>query len=327
MKKNIIFSILLILIMSMIVACSNEEAIMENSLGDKLNSVNKKTVTFSEATMDGVSVLIFGHNNSKFQFLRSIDAGWSASGTSKSKVSTYLEIGTYKFLFLKNEGKTTKLTPSLLGAGPIYFENIKIESTEDSQNPGWLAPVDEIWLPETDAVANKTYAISDSVTIFNKLKRAVSQVQLNIKRALPDGEKQTPYPFEEGESIMENIKEIKMEIEGVGEYITIYGGNGTSKTKYNATSASKIDDDGYAIFNGPFVFPNGTGEDAMVNIIIEPIDENVFPRTTATAKGPLEKNRKLEITLWLTPVYKFINITIDTKPISGNKDGDTGIWE
>jgi len=322
MKSNIIISVLLIIILSMVVACSNEEAIMEDSLGDKLNSVNNKAVTFSGATMDGVSVLIFGHNNSQFKYLRSINTGWSEDG----KVSTLLEIGTYKFLFLKYKKENTTFYPETLDKNSS-FESIKIEAKNDDANNGYVLPVDEIWLPETKDMANKSYLINDPTTIHNKLKRAVSQVQLNIKRGYKDGEVIKPLPYPKGEDIMENIKEIKMDIDGVGEFITISGGNGSSKTMYNSSASDEIDDDGYALFYGPLVFPNGAGTNTSVDITITPKENSTFPVMAAKVEGLLERNKKLDITLWVTSTYKFINITVQTAPISESRDGDKGIWE
>jgi len=322
MKNNFIRSILLILILSIVVACSNEEAIIEDSLGDKLNSENNKAVTFSETTMDGVSVLIFGHNNSEFRYIRKIDTGWSADG----KVSTLLEIGTYKFLFLKYNKVNTTFYPDPLTTNST-FDDIRIEAKADPDNAGYVLPVDELWLPETETMANKTYLINNPTTIQNKLKRVVSQVQLNINRAYKSGEAFVPLPYSGGENIMDNIKEIKLDIDGVGEFVTISGGNGLSKTTFISSSSDEITDDGYAIFNGPLVFPNGSGENTSVNITITPKNDSPFPVMTATAEGLLERNKKLEITLWLTSTYKFINITVDTEPISESEDGDTGIWE
>lgn len=320
MKNNIIISILLIIFMN--TACSNEEAYDKSSLGDELNSENSKAVTFSGAEMDGVSVLIFGHNNSEFKYIHAISTGWSAEG----KVSTLLEIGKYKFLFLKYTAENTTFQPDPLNTSS-GFEDIKIKAKEDPQNSGYLLPVDEIWLPETEAMASKEYLINNPTTIHNKLTRAVSQVQLNIRRGYKNGSTIVPYPFPDGKNIMENIKEIKMDITGVGQAITIAGGEGSSKTKYSALSATEITEDGYAIFGGPLVFPNGSGVNSPVKITIVPKDDSPFPVMTADVEGLLERNKKLEITLWLTSTYKFINVTVKTEPISKSEDGDSGIWE
>lgn len=305
-----------------IVACSNEEAIVGGSSEDGLDSVNNKAVTLSGATMDDVSVLIFGFDNADFKYQRAINTGWSADG----KVSTLLEIGTYKFLFLKNAGANTNFNPNPLNANSD-FEDIRIDAKNDPSNAGYLLPVDEIWLPETESMADEIYVIKDSTTIHNKLKRAVSQVQLTIKRAYNDSGTIKPLPFPTGVDIMANIKEIKIDINGVGQSIDIAGGIGAGKTLYLAQSADSITSDGYAIFDGPFVFPNGSGTNSSVDITIVPKDNNPFPVMSKEVQGLLERNKKLEITLWLTSTYKFINITVKIEPISESEDGDTGIWE
>lgn len=306
----------------MTTACSNEGAYIESSLGEELNSVNSKAVTFSGAEMDGVSVLIFGHSNNGFKYLRSINTGWSVDG----KVSTLLEIGTYKFLFLKYISVNTTFYPNSLNTS-TNFEDIKIVAKEDPLNNGYLIPVDELWLPETEAMADETYLINNPTTVYNTLKRAVSQVQLNIKRGYNKGTTIAPYPFSDGKNIMDNIKEIKLDIAGVGEAVTISGGEGSSKTQYSSQAATEITTEGYAVFEGPLVFPNGTGANSSVKITIVPKDGSAFPVMTADVEGLLERNKKLEITLWLTSTYKFINVTVKTEPISESEDGDLGIWE
>lgn len=306
----------------MTTACSNDEVYTDGSLGEELDSSNSKTVTFSQADMDGVSVLIFAHSNTEFKYLRHINTGWTEDG----KVSTLLDIGTYKFLFLKKIGINTILYPNPLDANS-NFEDIKIEAKEDILHEGYLLPVDEIWLPETEEMAKEIYVINNPTTIYNKLKRAVSQIKLNIKRGYKSESGILPYPFPEGKNIMDNIKEIKMDISGIGETVTISGGSGSSKTQYTSQVATEITTEGYAVFDGPFVFPNGTGMNASVKITITPKDESAFPVMTVDVEGLLERNKKMEITLWLTSIYKFINVTVVTDPISESQDGDLGIWE
>lgn len=207
------------------------------------------------------------------------------------------------------------------------FDDIKFETTADPLNAGYVSAVDEIWLPRTKEIAEKSYLINDSITIRDTLKRAVSQVVLHIKRTSDDAVKRTPFPFPKGRNIMEQIKEVKMDINGVGKYITIAGGFGSEKTLYSSKTATEITGEGFARFDGPLVFPNGTGKDTDVNITITPIDNSPYPIMTNNVKGLLERNKKLVITLWMTSTYKFVNIEVKIEPISKETDGDSGIWE
>ena len=43
--------------------------------------------------------------------------------------------------------------------------------------------------------------------------------------------------------------------------------------------------------------------------------------------GKAERNKQLEITLWITLDYPVIGVEIQTAPITEEQDGDTGIWE
>ena len=323
MKSNIIISVLLVILSLTVASCSNEENIIENSLGDELNSENNKIVTFSGATMDGVSVLIFGRNNTSYKYQGIVDTGWSTDG----KATKVLEIGRYKFLFMKYTPVYTELYPTTIDQNTL-FEDIRIDSKPDLANSGYTLPVDEIWLPETDSLANIIYPIYNTTTVHNKLKRAVSQIELYIIRASNNGTQMDSLPFPTGKNIMDNIQEIKLDIDGVGKYITTAGGFGSEKTLYKATTADSITSKGYAIFEGPLLFPNGTRTNTSVDITITTKTGSAYPATmTEKVQGLLERNKKLKITLWLTSTYEFITITVDTEPISENTDGDSGIWE
>ena len=43
--------------------------------------------------------------------------------------------------------------------------------------------------------------------------------------------------------------------------------------------------------------------------------------------GKAERNKQLDITLWITSDYPVIGVEIQTTPITEEQDGDTGIWE
>lgn len=315
-RLNIIFGLLLLFV----TACNTDNDY--DTTQDETDLRSSNTVTFSQE-IDGVSVLIFGKNdNNQFLYNRSISSGWSDEG----KVSALLDIGYYKFLFIKSAQATTSFSPTLQ-PGATSFDNVKIKATADVANPGYLLPVDEIWLPSIEE-ANEEYEILDPAYIQDTVRRAVSQVILNIKRGYHNGTTYVPIPFKQGVDITNIIKTIDMDIIGVGESIDIYGSYGSAhKTRFTANTPTEITTDGFAVFKGPFLFPPEDGNDSQVNIVITPQDDSPFPEMRKDITGKLEKNYQLVITLWLTETYQIFDITVDTTPITDSKEGDKGIWE
>ena len=304
----------------LLTACSSED---ENVFVDSDPTLDTKSeaITFLQ-DVGGVSVLIFNENVDNFNYLRSIVSGWSTEG----KVSTRLEVGKYKFLFVKSAGIYTSFYPASFD-NTTSFDDIKIISKADTQNAGYILPVDEIWLPETEELAKAIYTITDETTVHNKLTRAVSQIVLNLKRASINGTDTTYLPFPGNMNIMDNIKEIRLDINGVGEAVNIKGGIGSVKTKDVLDEATDIDDSGFATFDGPFLFPMGTTGESTVGISVIPSDDSLFPEMNTSVKGMLEKNKKLEITLLITSTYQLIDIIVDTNPMKEISQGDSGIWE
>ena len=43
--------------------------------------------------------------------------------------------------------------------------------------------------------------------------------------------------------------------------------------------------------------------------------------------GRAERNKRLDITLWITSGYPVVGVEIRTAPIEREQEGDTGIWE
>lgn len=317
MKKYYYLIWMLIILLT---ACSSED---DNMPGQKDSTLKGKSeaITFTQ-DVEGVSVLIFNENSNSYDYLRSIVSGWSDDG----KVSTRLELGKYRFLFLKSAGIYTSLYPDPLD-NDTSFENIKISTKADPENDGYVLPTDEIWLPETEQLAKTIYTIVDETTVENKLTRAVSQIVVHVKRAANEGGKITELPFPSEKNITENIKEIRLDINGVGEAINIGGGIGSTKTKDILNVATEVDGKGFATYNGPFVFPNATAAETTVNISVAPSEDSIFPEMKTTVKGLLERNKKLEITLLVTSTYQLIDIVVDINPMTEISEGDSGIWE
>lgn len=300
------------------IACSNDE---DENLSSDI-SLQRNDVTFLSEETDGMSVLIFDKKNKdNYKYLKSISSGWSADG----KLTTILELGYYKFLIFKSAGMNTSLSPQPLDK-EASFDDLRFMTKADTYGDGYVLPVDEIFLPDP-VVAEQEYHIETATTVYSKLTRAVSQVTLNLNRGYSNSSGFSEQPFESGRSIMNQIAGIELDITGVGESINIYESTGSKKTHYSSTTATSISDKGFASFAGPFVFPSIAGEEAEVKITINPTVDSAFPIMEKTIKGKLEKNKKLEITLWMTSTYNFIDISVNLTDITTETDGDSGIWE
>ncbi|MBK5722256.1 hypothetical protein JGH11_15375 [Dysgonomonas sp. Marseille-P4677] len=299
----------------LMLACSNESELIQNK--SNLNSKDGN-ITFLQER-EGVSVLIFSENSNDFKYIRSIISGWSTDG----KVSTQLFFGKYRFLFIRSAGINTSFSVDT----NTSFEDIKIVAKNDPLNENYVLPVDEIWLPETKEMAETIYTITGETTVYNKLTRAVSQIVIHLKRGSVENGEITEYPFPEGINITENIKEIKLDINGVGEAVNYIGGIGFTKTQETLQESSEITEDGFTTFQGPFVFPPATQDLTNIGISIIPADDKAFAEIRTSVSGRLARNKKLEITLLMTETHQLIDIIVDTNPITEISQGDSGIWE
>lgn len=304
----------------MLLSCNNSN---EEYLYPKALNMNSSGTTFTGG-IDNVSVYIFQQSNTDNQYYYDgiINTGWSSNNT----INKNLELGNYKFLFMKCPEKNTTISPDLNLAPK--FDEIKIMA-KTTNTAGYVYPVDEIWLPEIFTVANKEYSIKGGEKIKNNLTRAVSQIELKVKRAFYDnGIYIDSIPFNNGKNILENINHIDMTVEGVGEAINLAGGIGEKNMSYVFSPENAVvNPTGFAVFKGPFVFPNGTGKNATVNFTLKPTLESGLPELKKTISGKLERNKKLSITLWLSSTYKLIDISYQISFFDQPVEGEEGIWD
>lgn len=310
--RNIVYWALLLLAAS---------CVREKEGGEIEESVLATRSVTLNVGMEDVSVLIFGRNDPDFTYRSSIVSGWDTQG----KTSIRLEVGDYKFLFFKLSGLHTFLDPESL-TNAVTFADIKVKAEKDPARDGYVWPADELWFPESAAMADEIYSIQGGETVRNTLTRAVGQIVLQLKRGIPENGEIDSLPYPAGKTIMDNIERVSLDIAGIGEAADIRGGIGNSKVFWTTAQANRITKSGFAIFEGPFVFPSGTGQETNVNVVLLPKSGSAFPELSKQVKGKVERNKRLVITLWVTSTYKFIGITVKTDPISAETDGDQGIW-
>jgi len=295
-------------------ACSQEEKLGVDPPAET------RAVTLA-GMFDNVNVLVFKDNGSDFLYKQTVNSGWSVDGIK----TISLEQGTYKFLYYKTDGILAERVPASL-TETVSFDSFEWKAQDDSGNGSdYVLPVDEMWLPETSQMAEQEYVInSSSTTVSNTLTRAVSQVIVHLRKGTQENNGSTQVP--QGSNML--LGNLILDIEGVGKSVTIAGSSGSGKTKQTIISGQS-DGEVFASFEGPFVFPSEN--DATINISYQPASGIPFPEITTSVTGPLNRNKKLEITLWVNdndPVDEELQITVEVVDMEDSDDsGDVGKWE
>ena len=107
------------------------------------------------------------------------------------------------------------------------------------------------------------------------------------------------------------------------------GSSGTATVTATLAAAdyAELTDAGFVRFEGPFVIPPADGGEIGLDISVVPAAGAALQPAQLRLTGKAERNRQLEITLWITSDYPVIGVEIQTAPITEEQDGDTGIWE
>ena len=69
------------------------------------------------------------------------------------------------------------------------------------------------------------------------------------------------------------------------------------------------------------------GGEVGLDITVVPAAGAALQPVQLRLTGKAERNKQLDITLWITSDYPVIGVEIQTTPITEEQDGDTGIWE
>ena len=107
------------------------------------------------------------------------------------------------------------------------------------------------------------------------------------------------------------------------------GSSGTATVTATLTAAdyAELTDGGFVRLEGPFVIPPADGGEVGLDITVVPAAGAALQPVQLRLTGKAERNKQLEITLWITLDYPVIGVEIQTAPITEEQDGDTGIWE
>lgn len=316
------YSIMYLLFLPMMFSCSGQEELTDSSGGPEENLPAGVARVAFQSGPQPQCLYIFRKEGDSFRYDSTINSGWSADG----KLTTRLRLGDYKFLFTGEQNAQVDVLPSPL-TSDIAPEQLRFVARTDNKHPGYLLPTGELFLPEP-SVAAKVYTIQGNDEIACTLKRKVSQLEFVLKRGYKEGDGYIPLPYDKEHNVLEMVSELQVEISGVARECNFNGtsGKGNMLATYLASERQSIDEQGFATFAGPFVFPPASAADE-VEMKITLVPTSGAPYQPLTLKGNLEANRKLEVNLWLNSSYFDIGVTIHNGPITDRTDGDAGIWE
>jgi len=303
------------------VACTEEQKIEKGPD----SSLQTRAVTLDAGDTNDVEVFIFKQSDNGFMHLSSVNSGWT-----DGKTTVDLEKGDYKFLFHRSAKLSCDMLPATM-TSDAAFEHVQWNCRADEANgEGYVLPVDEIWLPETFEMSDNPYSIQAATTIRNTLTRAVSQVMVHFRKGTP--ETVNTRVLSTAPATV-NLGTLEININGVGESVNVVGGSGTASTRVAVLEATDNGDE-IITFTGPFVFPSDSEDDAVVTLTYTPNENSEIPAFTTTVNGPIERNRKLEISIWLgdeddDPVIDGeLEVTVDVVDMEDSEDsGDYGKWE
>lgn len=329
--KRFIYMINLAMLLPLIIACTDRD---HNELipDNKNTEVTFAYTTAYTATKAGENIVpvvfIFRKNGTDFLYEKEIRDGWVGG-----KVSTQLEPDDYKFLFAASYGVNTHIVPNTFDSA-TSFDEIKFENLTSGE---YVLPADELFLQSPSENATAVHSIVSSETIHCTLQRAVSQVIVYVKRRTLMNGNYVPYSYEDAsDNIANKIRSVDMQITGNGEGCTVAGGYGSGNTfiTLDATQA-RVDGDGFARFEGPFLFPSAFSNSLQeIVLTFHPaVNSDLLEedkKVTLTDDLIIEPNHQLEITIWFSvsknePVN--IEVEAESRPITNINAGDEGMWE
>lgn len=314
-----------VLLAAVCCSCSDEMPQQEGAAaGQPLAPV---TVRAPGAVPDGadVSVMAFRRDeNADFRYLRTVAQDWNGNGT----VTAQLPLGEYKFFFACGDG--TLLQPDPVPGSETRIEEIGYRLVA-AGTPGVYLPAGELFLQRPASDVDSVYRVDGTVpvTVSARLGRVVGRVDLVLKRGYASAGGYVPVAYPGGETILDRIASVQLDIDGAGERTGLTGTSGTAahRVSIDAADRTEITTEGFARFTGPLVLPPSSGGELDVTVSILPAAGSTLGTLTQTVSAALPENTVLEVTLWLNVLQPTVEITVNTEPMTVEQDGETGVWD
>lgn len=301
-------------------ACSPTEA---EGVVDPVEPSTRVTL-LGNGTQD-VSVYAFRLKDGSFFYDTLFCGDWTADGRLPVNIAN----GSYKFLFACGEGGSLTLQPEPL-TRQTTWEQALFTLGENPELPGTYLPSDELFLQYPASEASRVYVVGGSnMTVSATLTRAVSQIGINVKRGYYDGTRYVEVPYGGSHSVLDEIDRIELTAHNAGLSVSPGGSAGTATvvSAFRASEQGIVTGEGFASFDGPFVIPPADDADMRLGLKVVPKEGSSMRPATLELTGRAERNKRLDITLWITSANPTIGVEIETAPIEQEQEGDSGIWE
>lgn len=270
-----------------------------------------------------ISVYAFRDMGGAFRYDTLFCDGWTPEGT----LSVRIPGGRYKFLFVKGENPVVSPSPLT----PLTtWEETAFTLRENPPTPGTYLPCGELWLQYPAAAAEKVYTLDGTdLTVPARLTRAVSQIRISLKRGYRDGDRYVEVPYTQPRSVLDEIERVELTARGTGLAVRpdACTGSATVSAEIAAADYAEIDDSGFVRLDGPFVLPPAQGSEIALDLTVVHAPGSGLQPAHLALTGTAERNRYLDVTLWITSGYPVIGVEIRVAPIDREQEGDSGIWE
>ena len=288
------------------------------------SSLTSRFLLSREGAAD-VSAFAFRRQGAVFLFDTLFREGWTPDG----KLSVRMPNGHYKFLFASGAADRIALQPAPL-TRQTSWEEAAFVLRKNAVVPGTCFPADELFLQYPASDANTVYTIDGAAqTVRARLTRAVCRISVTVKRGYHDGTRYVEVPYAKPQSVLDQIGRIELSADHTGLRVNPGGSSGTATVTATLTAAdyAELTDGGFVRLEGPFVIPPADGGEVGLDITVVPAAGAALQPVQLRLTGKAERNKQLEITLWITLDYPVIGVEIQTAPITEEQDGDTGSWE
>lgn len=270
------------------------------------------------------TVYAFRREGDRFLFDTLFRNGWTPEGT----LSVRMTGGQYKFLFAAGEGEHLALGPEPLDG--LDWEQAAFTLHENSDVPGTCFEADELFLQFPAADAGTVYTVAGTdLTVPARLERAVSRIEVLIKRGYFDGDKYVEVPYAAPHNVLEQIERIELKVGGMARRVRPGGYEGTADAVASLAAAdyTELTDGGFVRLDGPWILPPAGGASVTLDVHVVPAAGAAMQPVDLHLQGEAERNKRLEVRLWITADYPTIGVEIRLAPITDEQDGDGGIWE
>lgn len=301
-------------------ACSEPER-----ESDPAPAAGTTRVTLLREGSPQVSVYAFRRQGDVFRYDTLYSEGWKSDGTLAVRMAN----GSYKFLFVSGAGDRLALEPAPPTRETAWEEAAFVLRGNPAQ-PGTYLPSDELFLQLPASDANTVYTVGGTeLTIPARLTRAVGRIGITLKRGYRDGDRYVEVPYTRPHTILDEIARIELRASNTGLRVSPGGSEGTAEVTatLDAGDYAELTDEGFVRLDGPFVIPPADGRPVGLDISVVPAAGSGLQPGRLQLTGTAERNKRLDVTLWITSGYPAIGIEVRTAPIGDEQDGDSGIWE